>query len=147
VRQHPDDADDEADALSKTTQHGDAPAKSKRYKGHVWLTVWRSRSCLRPCCCCVLQNSEIIKRWVNEVQEAVQSKHSMVQFHAVALLHALRYAHGPALGVSINQFTTRYSRRFSVMARLRVSREIQVHKEHHQTIEQNRPPGVGVWRW
>jgi hypothetical protein len=36
------------------------------------------------------QNSEIIKRWVNEVQEAVQSKHSMVQFHAVALLHALR---------------------------------------------------------
>jgi len=38
----------------------------------------------------LLQNAEIIKRWVNEVQEAVQSKHSMVQFHAVALLHALR---------------------------------------------------------
>jgi hypothetical protein len=37
-----------------------------------------------------MQNAEIIKRWVNEVQEAVQSKHSMVQFHAVALLHALR---------------------------------------------------------
>jgi hypothetical protein len=44
------------------------------------------------CACCCVQNSEIIKRWVNEVQEAVQSKHSMVQFHAVALLHALRYA-------------------------------------------------------
>ena len=29
-------------------------------------------------------------RWTNEIQEAVQSKHSMVQFHAVALLHALR---------------------------------------------------------
>jgi hypothetical protein len=42
----------------------------------------------RRCCC--MQNAEIIKRWVNEVQEAVQSKHSMVQFHAVALLHALR---------------------------------------------------------
>ncbi|EIE27371.1 Coatomer, gamma subunit [Coccomyxa subellipsoidea C-169] len=35
-------------------------------------------------------NSEIVKRWTNEIQEAVQSKHSMVQFHAVALLHALR---------------------------------------------------------
>jgi len=36
------------------------------------------------------ENAEIVKRWTNEVQEAVQSKHSMVQFHAVALLHALR---------------------------------------------------------
>jgi len=36
------------------------------------------------------ENPEIVKRWTNEVQEAVQSKHSMVQFHAVALLHALR---------------------------------------------------------
>ena len=35
-------------------------------------------------------NLEIVKRWTNEVQEAVQSKYSMVQFHAVALLHALR---------------------------------------------------------
>ncbi|KAK9828743.1 hypothetical protein WJX72_001875 [[Myrmecia] bisecta] len=35
-------------------------------------------------------NSEIVKRWTNEIQEAVQSKQPMVQFHAVALLHALR---------------------------------------------------------
>ena len=35
-------------------------------------------------------NQEIVKRWTNEIQEAVQSKHGMVQFHAVALLHALR---------------------------------------------------------
>lgn len=35
-------------------------------------------------------NGEIVKRWVNEVQEAVQSKDHHVQFHAVALLHALR---------------------------------------------------------
>jgi coatomer protein complex subunit gamma len=32
----------------------------------------------------------VVKRWVNEVQEAVQNRNSMVQFHAVALLHALR---------------------------------------------------------
>ncbi|CAL8463056.1 g2590 [Coccomyxa elongata] len=35
-------------------------------------------------------NAEIVKRWTNEIQEAVQSKHTMVQFHGVALLHALR---------------------------------------------------------
>mmetsp|Transcript_25184 Transcript_25184/g.54739 ORF Transcript_25184/g.54739 Transcript_25184/m.54739 type:complete len:900 (-) Transcript_25184:336-3035(-) len=35
-------------------------------------------------------NSEIVKRWLNEIQEAAQSKNNMVQFHAVALLHALR---------------------------------------------------------
>ena len=38
----------------------------------------------------VSQNTDIVKRWTNEIQEAVHSKHSMVQFHAVALLHALR---------------------------------------------------------
>lgn len=38
----------------------------------------------------ISQNTDIVKRWTNEIQEAVQSKHSMVQFHAVALLHALR---------------------------------------------------------
>lgn len=35
-------------------------------------------------------NMEIVKRWTGEIQEVVQSKHGMVQFHAVALLHALR---------------------------------------------------------
>lgn len=35
-------------------------------------------------------NVEIVKRWSNEIQEAVQSKAGMVQFHAVALLHGLR---------------------------------------------------------
>jgi len=30
------------------------------------------------CCWLLLQNPEIIKRWVNEVQEAVQSKQPMV---------------------------------------------------------------------
>ena len=37
-------------------------------------------------------NGEVVKRWSGEIQEAVQSKHAMVQFHAVALLHALRAA-------------------------------------------------------
>ncbi|KAE8669988.1 Coatomer subunit gamma-1 [Hibiscus syriacus] len=35
-------------------------------------------------------NPEIVKRWSNEVQEAVQSRAALVQFHAVALLHQIR---------------------------------------------------------
>lgn len=35
-------------------------------------------------------NSEIVKRWSNEVQEAVQSRAALVQFHALALLHQIR---------------------------------------------------------
>ncbi|XP_031256094.1 coatomer subunit gamma-1-like [Pistacia vera] len=32
-------------------------------------------------------NPEIVRRWSNEVQEAVQSRAAVVQFHALALLH------------------------------------------------------------
>ncbi|MCD7449341.1 hypothetical protein HAX54_051282, partial [Datura stramonium] len=35
-------------------------------------------------------NPEIVKRWSNEVQEAVQSRVALVQFHALALLHQIR---------------------------------------------------------
>ncbi|MCO5558657.1 hypothetical protein L7F22_012243 [Adiantum nelumboides] len=35
-------------------------------------------------------NAEIVKRWSNEVQEAVQSRAALVQFHALALLHQIR---------------------------------------------------------
>lgn len=56
-------------------------------------------------CLCVLQNQEVIKRWVNEVQEAVQSKHNMVQFHAVALLHALRATDRLAVSKLVSQLT------------------------------------------
>lgn len=50
-------------------------------------------------------NADIIKRWVNEVQEAVQSKHPMVQFHAVALLHALRATDRLAVSKLVTQLT------------------------------------------
>jgi hypothetical protein len=32
-------------------------------------------------------NPEIVKRWSNEVQDAVQARAALVQFHALALLH------------------------------------------------------------
>ncbi|XP_031392812.1 coatomer subunit gamma [Punica granatum] len=35
-------------------------------------------------------NPEIVKRWSNEVQEAMQSRAALVQFHALALLHQIR---------------------------------------------------------
>ncbi|KAL6002893.1 hypothetical protein ACLOJK_023115 [Asimina triloba] len=35
-------------------------------------------------------NPEIVKRWSNEVQEAVQSRAALVQFHALELLHQIR---------------------------------------------------------
>lgn len=35
-------------------------------------------------------NPEIVKRWSNEVQEAVQSRAALVQFHALALLHKVQ---------------------------------------------------------
>lgn len=33
---------------------------------------------------------DVVKRWVNEIQETVNSKHAMVQFHALALLYDLK---------------------------------------------------------
>jgi hypothetical protein len=38
----------------------------------------------------IKSNPDIIRRWVNEVQEAVNSPHDMVQYHAVALLYQIR---------------------------------------------------------
>merc|ERR1719482_190868 len=33
---------------------------------------------------------EVVKRWVNEIQETVSSKHAMVQFHALGLIYELK---------------------------------------------------------
>ena len=35
--------------------------------------------------------SEVVKRWVNEVQESVTSDNVMVQYHALGLLYHIRY--------------------------------------------------------
>eukprot|EP00252_Welwitschia_mirabilis_P027999 TRINITY_DN98_c0_g2_i1.p1 TRINITY_DN98_c0_g2~~TRINITY_DN98_c0_g2_i1.p1 ORF type:complete len:890 (+),score=165.23 TRINITY_DN98_c0_g2_i1:103-2772(+) len=35
-------------------------------------------------------NPDIVRRWTNEIQEAVQSRAALVQFHALALLHQIR---------------------------------------------------------
>jgi hypothetical protein len=50
-------------------------------------------------------NAEVIKRWSNEVQEAINSRHPMVQFQAVALMHALRATDRLAVSKLVSQLT------------------------------------------
>lgn len=50
-------------------------------------------------------NAEIVKRWINEVQEAVQNKNTMVQFHSVAVLHALRASDRLAISKLVSSLT------------------------------------------
>lgn len=38
------------------------------------------------------KNPEVVRRWANEVQEAVSSENGMVQFHALGLLYQIRNA-------------------------------------------------------
>lgn len=52
------------------------------------------------------ENFDIVKRWSNEIQEAVQSKHPLVQFHAVGLLHMLRQNDR----LAVNKMVTNLSR-------------------------------------
>jgi coatomer subunit gamma len=36
-------------------------------------------------------NTEVVKRWFNEIQDAAKSKYTMVQYHALGLLYKLRH--------------------------------------------------------
>eukprot|EP00217_Crustomastix_stigmatica_P014394 CAMPEP_0183795972 /NCGR_PEP_ID=MMETSP0803_2-20130417/6653_1 /TAXON_ID=195967 /ORGANISM="Crustomastix stigmata, Strain CCMP3273" /LENGTH=902 /DNA_ID=CAMNT_0026040537 /DNA_START=42 /DNA_END=2746 /DNA_ORIENTATION=- len=50
-------------------------------------------------------NSDIVKRWSSEVQEAVQSKQPQVQFHALMLLHQIRQNDRLAVSKLVTQLT------------------------------------------
>jgi coatomer subunit gamma len=50
-------------------------------------------------------NCEIVRRWSNEVQEAVNSKGPFVQFHALALLHQIRQNDRLAVSKLVTQMT------------------------------------------
>ena len=50
-------------------------------------------------------NAEVVKRWNSEIQEALSSRHPMVQFHAVALQHALRSKDRLAISKLVTQLT------------------------------------------
>ena len=50
-------------------------------------------------------NSEIVRRWTNEIQEALQSKVALVQFHALALLHRVRQSDRQAVSKLVTTLT------------------------------------------
>lgn len=81
-------------------------------------------------------NAEVIKRWNSEVQDAVTSQHPMVQFHAVALQHALRSSDRLAINKLVTQLTARGAVR-SPMAQLLLVRYVA------QVIADSPPPAGG----
>lgn len=50
-------------------------------------------------------NPELVKRWVNEVQEAVSSDNMMVQYHALGLLYSIRKLDKLAVTKLVTKFT------------------------------------------
>lgn len=51
------------------------------------------------------QNKEVVKRWVNEVQEAMNNKGPMVQYHALALMYQIRQRDKMAVIKLVQGFT------------------------------------------
>ena len=68
------------------------------------------------------ENTEIVKRWTSEIQEVVQSKNGMVQFHALTLLHALRAKDRLAVSKLVSSMTR--SKIFHPMAQLMLVRYV-----------------------
>jgi len=50
-------------------------------------------------------NSDIVRRWNNEVQETISSKNPVVQFHAMGLLHKIRQNDRLAINKLVSQLT------------------------------------------
>eukprot|EP00117_Sycon_ciliatum_P033353 scpid35960/ scgid25681/ Coatomer subunit gamma-2; Gamma-2-coat protein len=53
----------------------------------------------------LLKGNEVVKRWVNEVQEAVSSENRMVQYHALGLLYHIRSADRMAVSKLVAKHT------------------------------------------
>ncbi|SOV78298.1 coatomer subunit gamma, putative [Plasmodium sp. gorilla clade G3] len=50
-------------------------------------------------------SSDIVKKWINEVSECINSKHPMIQFHALTLLCSIKNQDKLALEKIINSYT------------------------------------------
>ena len=50
-------------------------------------------------------SNEVVKRWVNEVQESVSSDNVMVQYHALGLLYHLRKSDKLAITKLLSKLT------------------------------------------
>jgi len=51
------------------------------------------------------QSPELVRRWLNEVQEAVHSPHDMVQYHALSLLYQIKAHDKLAVSKMVAQLT------------------------------------------
>jgi coatomer subunit gamma len=51
-------------------------------------------------------NGEVVKRWAGEIQEAVQSKNNMAQFHAVTLQMAIKSTDRLAISKILHNLTS-----------------------------------------
>ncbi|KAJ8047390.1 Coatomer subunit gamma-2 [Holothuria leucospilota] len=51
------------------------------------------------------QNPDVVRRWVNEVQEAASSDNIMVQYHALGLLHHVRKNDSIAVSKMVSKYT------------------------------------------
>lgn len=51
------------------------------------------------------KSPEVIRRWVNEVQEAVSSDNQMVQYHALGLLYHIRSSDRLAVSKIVQKFS------------------------------------------
>uniref|UniRef100_A0ACD5XIH9 Uncharacterized protein n=1 Tax=Avena sativa TaxID=4498 RepID=A0ACD5XIH9_AVESA len=83
-------------------------------------------------------NPEIVKRWSNEVQEAVQSRAALVQFHGLALLHQTRQNDRLAISKLVSSLT-RGSVRSPLAQCLLIRYTSQVIRESMNTQNGDRP--------
>lgn len=51
------------------------------------------------------KSPEVVRRWANEVQEAVSSENHMVQFHALGLLYHIRSSDRLAISKMVQKFS------------------------------------------
>jgi len=51
------------------------------------------------------ENVAIVKRWINEVQEAIKSKHEMVQYHATLLFYSIKQHDRLAVSKFVQKYT------------------------------------------
>lgn len=51
------------------------------------------------------KSPEVVRRWVNEVQEAVSSDNHMVQYHALGLLYHIRSSDRLAVSKIVQKFS------------------------------------------
>lgn len=83
-------------------------------------------------------NKEVVRRWANEVQEAINSKGAITQYHALGLMYQIRQ-HDRMAAIKLVQNYSRGSLR-SPLAYCMLIR-------YACKIMEDEDPGYGLWKW